>query len=97
MAPNVDVEILKALGLQDEEAQISSHGGSGFSSTLKLTATKNGQPITYFVKTGAGENAELMFKGTYLPTLSLFHRSSIPRAVDDLSRNSFMPQENILP
>ncbi|GAB0136253.1 hypothetical protein EsDP_00004562 [Epichloe bromicola] len=65
MAPNVDVEILKALGLQDEEAQISSHGGSGFSSTFKLTATKNGQPINYFVKTGAGKNAELMFKGEH--------------------------------
>lgn len=79
MAPNVDVEILKALGLQDEEAQISSHGGSGFSSTFKLTATKNGQLINYFVKTGAGENAELMFKGTYLPYLPC--RSSIEAAL----------------
>ncbi|KAG6011224.1 hypothetical protein E4U54_008186 [Claviceps lovelessii] len=61
--PPVDVAILRALHLQDQDATIRPHGHSGFSSTLKLTTTtKNGQQMSYFVKTGTGEDAEQMFK-----------------------------------
>ncbi|OAA46219.1 phosphotransferase enzyme family protein [Metarhizium rileyi] len=65
MTPNVDPEILKALGIDDHrhDAKIASHGASGFSSTFKLSATINGRPRSYFVKTGTGKDAELMFKG----------------------------------
>ncbi|KAG6003895.1 hypothetical protein E4U43_000834 [Claviceps pusilla] len=65
MKPNplVDVAILRALHLQDQDATIRPHGHSGFSSTFKLiTRTKNGQQMSYFVKTGTGEDAEQMFK-----------------------------------
>lgn len=63
MAPNVDSEILKALGIHGQDAKIASHGGSGFSSTFKLSATVDGQPMNYFVKTGSGKGAEVMFNG----------------------------------
>jgi hypothetical protein len=62
MAPNVDPEILKALGIKGQ-AKMAPHGGSGFSSTFKLSATVNGQPMNYFVKAGTGSGAELMFRG----------------------------------
>lgn len=64
MAPNVDPAILKALGIDDQHAEIASHGSSGFAATFKLSATIDGQSINYFVKTGTGSAAELMFKGT---------------------------------
>ncbi|KAG6009800.1 hypothetical protein E4U21_001230 [Claviceps maximensis] len=59
----VDVAILRALHLQDQNAVISAHGHSGFSSTFKLTTTKNGRPMHYFIKIGTGKAAEMMFKG----------------------------------
>jgi hypothetical protein len=64
MPPTVDAEILKALGVDGQDASITSHGGSGFSSTFKLSTTMDGKPIKYFVKTGTGDAAQLMFKGT---------------------------------
>lgn len=63
MKSAVDSAVLKALGLDENQTSISSHGGSGFSSTFKLSSVVNGEPINYFVKTGSGENAETMFKG----------------------------------
>lgn len=63
MAPSVDPAILKALALDADETKISSHGGSGFASTFKLSTTVDGKPRHYFVKTGSGADAETMFKG----------------------------------
>lgn len=63
MAPGVDPAILDALGLDPADARIASHGGSGFSSTFKLSATKDGRPVHYFVKTGSGKEAQVMFRG----------------------------------
>lgn len=65
MLPNVDPAILDALGLEATSSKLVSHGGSGFSSTYKLIATKDGQELTYFVKTGKGPSAEIMFRGMY--------------------------------
>ncbi len=64
MAPAVDGAILEALGLDANATTMSSHGGSGFASTFKLSTTVDGQPKHYFVKTGSGADAETMFKGT---------------------------------
>jgi protein-ribulosamine 3-kinase len=63
MAPNVDSAILEALGLDLAVTQIASHGGSGFASTFKISSQVDGQDTKYFVKTGSGSDAELMFKG----------------------------------
>jgi hypothetical protein len=71
MAPSVDPAILEALGLDASQASISAHGGSGFASTFKLSAVVDGKPVDYFVKTGSGSNAEVMFRGT----VTKFHRS----------------------
>lgn len=65
MAPSVDSAILEALGLSVDDTKIASHGGSGFASTFKLSTTINGEPMNYFVKTGSGKGAELMFTGTH--------------------------------
>lgn len=66
MAPSsVDSAILEALGLDPDTTEIVTHGGSGFSSTFKLTASKNGQKVNYFVKTGAGPDSEIMFRGQH--------------------------------
>jgi hypothetical protein len=63
MAPSVDPAIVGALNLDAGSGQISPHGGSGFSSTFKITGKRGGQPVSYFVKTGAGPDAEVMFRG----------------------------------
>lgn len=63
MAPAVDSAILEALGLDASTTTMRSHGGSGFASTFKLSTTADGQPTHYFVKTGRGADAEIMFKG----------------------------------
>ena len=63
MVPTVDPAIIEALGLDASQTSISPHGGSGFSSTFKLSSTVEGEPVDYFVKIGSGKNAEIMFKG----------------------------------
>ncbi|KAI5864247.1 fructosamine kinase [Durotheca rogersii] len=65
MAPRVDSAILQALALNPETTWIASHGGSGFSSTFKLSSSINGKVKNYFVKTGTGSDSELMFKGEH--------------------------------
>lgn len=63
MAPSVDPAILDALGLDPATTKLDSHGGSGFSSTFKLSSLKDGHKTNYFVKTGTGRDAEIMFRG----------------------------------
>lgn len=65
MAPTVDTAILDALGLEPANTKMVTHGGSGFSSTFKLSSIKDGQDMNYFVKTGTGKDAEVMFQGKY--------------------------------
>ncbi|KAK5997328.1 Ketosamine-3-kinase [Cladobotryum mycophilum] len=65
MPPPLDSAILDALGLEQDATQISPIGGSGFSSTFKLSSSIDGQPINYFVKTGAGQAAKTMFQGEH--------------------------------
>lgn len=65
MAPRVDSAILKALGLDAASTRMSTHGGSGFSSTFKVTSTVDGKEVNYFVKTGTGKKADIMFAGEH--------------------------------
>ncbi|KAH0532469.1 hypothetical protein TsFJ059_001157 [Trichoderma semiorbis] len=65
MPPTIDPAILAALDLDKDNTTISSVGGSGFSSTFKLSTTKDGQPFDYFVKTASGEGAKIMFQGEH--------------------------------
>ncbi len=63
MAPRVDPAIVEALGLDPSNTKIHTHGGSGFTSTFKLSAKIEGKEVNYFVKTGTGRDAEIMFRG----------------------------------
>lgn len=63
MAPQLDLAIVKALGLDIDVTSIASHGGSGFSSTAKITSQVDGEEKHYFIKTGSGKDAETMFAG----------------------------------
>ncbi|KAL2759716.1 hypothetical protein ACRALDRAFT_1067546 [Sodiomyces alcalophilus JCM 7366] len=67
MAPNnnIDPAILDALGLDPATTKLSTHGGSGFSSTFKLSSTVDGKPVNYFIKTGSGTDSEVMFRGEH--------------------------------
>lgn len=68
----VDPAIIEALGLDPANAVMHSHGGSGFASTFKIKGEKDGNPVNYFVKTGVGKEAEVMFRGTLpFPYLSI--------------------------
>ncbi|OWP00838.1 hypothetical protein B2J93_2531 [Marssonina coronariae] len=77
MPSEIDRATPKALPL-DAEATIVPHGGSGFSSTSRLTSTlEDGEAQLLFVKTGgrdsgvifAGEHASLLAIHTADPTL----------------------------
>lgn len=78
----VDSAILAALGLDAQNTKQATHGGSGFSSTFKLTGLRDGREVNYFVKTGTGPDAEVMFRGEHA-SLNAIHGavpSFCPRA-----------------
>jgi fructosamine-3-kinase len=62
-----DSSLLSALGiLPSSKVTAHSHGGSSFSSTWRLTSTTpDGHTSDYFVKTGTGQEAEVMFHGEH--------------------------------
>lgn len=72
MPAKLDLAILEALSLDPSKTTISSHGGSGFSSTSKIASTVDGSQKLFFIKTGTGTNRELMFAGIY-HFVSIFH------------------------
>lgn len=69
----VDPAIVEALGLDPACSSIASHGGSGFASTFKISTTVDEKPVNYFVKTGPGKEAEIMFRGVCMPPASCSH------------------------
>jgi len=82
MPQKIDSAILKALSLNADTASISSHGGSGFSSTFKISAKDgDGNNKLYFVKTGKGKDSEVMFVGQYECSWSLPTSTHMPSMV----------------
>jgi protein-ribulosamine 3-kinase len=67
--PNaVDSAITSLLSLDPAQTTFSSHGGAGMSSasTSKISTTlADGRPKNYFLKTGSGDTAEMMFRGEH--------------------------------
>ncbi|RPB02625.1 Ketosamine-3-kinase [Choiromyces venosus 120613-1] len=58
--------LLSALSLNPSNSTVKAHGGSGFASTFKIeTETEDGRKERIFVKTGAGKDAEIMFRGEH--------------------------------
>jgi protein-ribulosamine 3-kinase len=74
MAPKLDPAIIKALSLEASGTTLSAHGGSGFAFTGKVTSVVDGKEKLFFVKTGKGNESEIMFAGT----VSLFLPSNCP-------------------
>lgn len=73
----VDPAILEALGLDAQNTTQTTHGGAGFSSTFKVASTKDGEQVNYFVKTGTGKDADIMFKGEHA-SLNAIH-NAVPK------------------
>lgn len=63
--PAIDPAIAKALSLEEPLPEMEVLGGSGFSSTYKITSDVNGETKTYFVKTG-GPDSKSMFAGKFI-------------------------------
>ncbi|KZF20724.1 Ketosamine-3-kinase [Xylona heveae TC161] len=66
----LDSAIVKALSLDPAVISVASHGGSGFSSTSKVSTTVTSpegkeEKRNFFVKTGKGRDAEIMFEGEH--------------------------------
>ncbi|KAL3421330.1 Ketosamine-3-kinase [Phlyctema vagabunda] len=83
MPAKVDSAILKALALDPAKTTIASHGGSGFSTTQKITSTdEDGVEKCFFIKTGHGKEAGVMFEGehTSLNSISSAVPSFCPRS-----------------
>lgn len=62
----LDEAVLTLLKLTPEVTSVSSAGGGGCSSasTSKIvTKDENGDPKYYFMKSGSGKDAEIMFEG----------------------------------
>ena len=62
----IDSAVIKALSLDPAKTTVAKHGGSGFSTTAKITTTlKDGAEKHFFMKTGKGKDAEVMFAGEH--------------------------------
>lgn len=62
----LDSAIIKALSLDSTKTTAKSHGGSGFTTTAKITTTtEDGTEKHIFMKTGKGKSADVMFKGEH--------------------------------
>ena len=61
MPSQIDPAILRALSISPSSASISTHGGSGFASTYKITTPQT----SIFVKTSNSSGARVMFEGEH--------------------------------
>lgn len=62
----IDSAVLRALQLEPAQTTVKSHGGSGFSTTAKIsTRLPNGTEKHFFMKTGRGQDADIMFRGEH--------------------------------
>lgn len=62
----IDSAVIKALSLEPAKTTVARHGGSGFSTTAKITTMlEDGTEKHFFMKTGKGKDAEVMFAGEH--------------------------------
>ena len=70
----LDPAVIRALKLNPSTAHVASHGGSGFSATAKITTTlEDGSEKYFFMKTGVGEDAKVMFEGEHASLNAIHH------------------------
>ena len=73
----LDSAVASLLQLDPANSSVSSAGGGGMSSasTSKITTKlQDGSPMQYFMKTGSGKDAEIMFKGEHA-SLNAIHNA----------------------
>ncbi|KAH9829514.1 Fructosamine kinase [Teratosphaeria destructans] len=75
----LDSAVASLLGLDPEQTSVSSAGGGGMSSasTYQISCTTklpNGDEMKYFMKTGKGKEAEVMFEGEH-QSLTAIHNA----------------------
>lgn len=73
----LDSAVISLLGLDPKTTSVSSAGGGGMSSasTSKITTDlPNGETMQYFMKTGKGRDAEVMFAGEH-ESLNAIHNA----------------------
>ena len=65
--PQIDPAILGALSLPASTTKITPHGGSGFTSTFRLTSTPISTTLsqTFFIKISSNPSASTMFRGEH--------------------------------
>ena len=69
----LDPAIARSLSLVPSITSVKAHGGSGFSTTAKITCKlHDGSEKDYFLKTGHGKDAEVMFRGEHM-SLNALH------------------------
>ena len=62
----LDSAVIRALSLDPAKTNVAKHGGSGFSTTAKITTTlEDGTEKNFFIKTGKGKDAQVMFAGEH--------------------------------
>ncbi|KAJ9604537.1 hypothetical protein H2200_010650 [Cladophialophora chaetospira] len=61
MPSSIDPAIFRGLNLEASSAKISTHGGSGFASTFRITTSTT----SVFVKQSSSPEAEVMFQGEH--------------------------------
>ncbi|KAL9102474.1 MAG: hypothetical protein Q9163_002374 [Psora crenata] len=62
----LDAAVVRSLSLDPAKTRVASHGGSGFTTTAKITTTlHDGSQKHFFLKTGEGRDAEVMFAGEH--------------------------------
>lgn len=64
MSSSIDAAIHRALSLDPATTRITSHGGSGFASTFRVT-TSTTPPKSYFVKVSPGSDGAVMCEGEH--------------------------------
>ena len=80
----IDSAIVKTLSLDPSKTTVASHGGSGFTTTAKISTTlKDGSEKHFFMKTGNEKGSNVMFQGEHA-SLNAIHR-----AVSSLCPRSF--------
>ncbi|KAL6720117.1 hypothetical protein ACLMJK_002038 [Lecanora helva] len=71
----LDSAIIKALSLDPTKTTVASHGGSGFTTTAKIsTVLKDGTEKHFFMKTGNEKGSNVMFQGEHA-SLNAIHRA----------------------
>ncbi|KAL8972391.1 MAG: hypothetical protein Q9183_000578 [Haloplaca sp. 2 TL-2023] len=71
----LDPSIVHALSLDPSATTVSTHGSSGFNATAKISTTlADGSQKHFFMKTAAGKDAEVMFRGEHA-SLNAIHNA----------------------